>query len=61
MNGLAWGAYILGGILVLSAQIDTGGLILLFGVLIHWRWWVIAIPLWAVAFTIGLNGGFKRG
>ena len=55
MKALAWIGYFLGFGAMMAGQVETGGLIFLFSMLLHWRWWIIALPFGVVAFVIGAN------
>jgi len=49
---MAWLAYII-GIVLMMASVPYGGFVFLFGMLIHWKWWLLAIPAGIIAFCVG--------
>ena len=49
---MAWFAYLI-GIVLMAADIPYGGLVFVFGMLIHWKFWIISIPAGLLAFLVG--------
>ena len=49
---MAWLAYLIGIILMLNG-VDAGFFVILFGMLIHWKFWVSTVIIGTVAFFVG--------
>lgn len=50
---MAWLAYLI-GIVLMMVDIMTGGLLVfLFGMLIHWKFWIITLVSGTIAFFVG--------
>lgn len=55
MKSLPWLGYSLGLFLLAGGMPKACVVLFLAAILIHWRFWIVALPLGVAAFLIGLN------
>ena len=55
MSQLGWFAYFLGWIAGMAGDAETAAVLIIGGMIAHWRFWLLVLPLGAVAFLIGVN------
>ncbi len=52
---VGWIAYLLGGIAATAGGAEMAAVMIVGGMIAHWRFWLLALPLGAAAFLIGVN------
>jgi len=52
---VGWVAYGLAWIAIAAGGAESGAVLIAGGMIAHWRFWLLALPLSAVGFLIGLN------
>lgn len=55
MAGVGWLAYLLGWIAISVGGAEAAAVLIVGGMIAHWRFWLLALPLGAAAFLIGVN------
>lgn len=50
-----WIAYLLSGIAISVGGAEMAAVLIAGGMIAHWRFWFLALPLGAFAFLIGVN------
>ena len=52
---VGWITYLLGGIAIIGGGAETAAVLIVGGMIAHWRFWLLAIPFGAAAFLIGFH------
>jgi len=50
---MAWLAYLIGIVLMTVGYTEGGLIVFLVGMFIHWRFWLLTIPVGLIAFLVG--------